>query len=199
MPEVKPIPKADIALKEKLEKERKVKERQELEKKKERELERRKEEEAKKQKSQQQQQQLEAKKKDEEKRKLEKERTAQEADAKRLAQEKQALADRLAKEASAAQSRVFDQYVLQIQNKIRRNIVEPPNLPGSPQVEFEVRLLPGGDIMEGTVRLKKSSGVPAYDRAVETAILKSSPLPLPPDPTLFNMFRELNLKIRPKE
>jgi colicin import membrane protein len=198
-PEVKAIPKADIALKEKLEKERKVKEQQELEKKKQTELERRKEEEAKKLKVQQQQQQLEVKKKDEEKRKLEKERVAQEAEAKKLAADKQALADRLAKEASSAQSKIYDEYVRQISSKIKRNIVEPPNLLGNPQVEFEVRLLPGGEVMDGGVHMRRSSGNPAYDQAVERAILKSSPLPLPPDPSMFNMFRELNLKIRPKE
>ena len=187
-PEAKPIPKADIALKEKLEKERKLKEQQELE--------RRKEEEAKKQKSQQQ---LEVKKKDEEKRKLEKQQTAQEAEANKLAQDKQAIADRLAKQAASAQAGEVDKYKRMIQDRIRRNIVEPPNLQGNPEVEFDVRLLPGGDVMEGTVRLKRSSGNPAYDQAVERAILKSSPLPLPSDPSIFSMFRELNLKIRPKE
>jgi colicin import membrane protein len=41
--------------------------------------------------------------------------------------------------------------------------------------------------------------VPAYDAAVERAILKASPLPLPPDPALFQQFRDLHLRIRPKE
>ena len=194
--EVKPVPKADIAVKEKLAKERKLKEQQELEQKKERELERRKQEEAKKLKAEQQ---AEAKKKEEEKRKLEKEKLARETDAKRLAAEKQAIADKLAKEQAAAQQRIYDEYVRQISNKIKRYIVEPPNLQGNPQVVFEVRLLPGGEVLEPSLRLKSSSGNPAYDQAVERAILKASPLPLPPDPALFSMFRELNLRIRPKE
>jgi colicin import membrane protein len=197
-PEVKAIPKADIALKEKLEKERKVKEQQELEKKKQHELERRKEDEAKKLKAQQQQQQVEVKKKEDEKRQVDKERLAHEAEAKKLAAEKQALADRLAKEAAAGQSRLFNETVARIQSKIRNNIVEPPNLQGNPEAVFEVRLLPGGDIMEGSVRLKRSSGNAAYDQAVERAIIKSSPLPLPSDPTLFQQFRDLNLPVRPK-
>jgi colicin import membrane protein len=191
-PEAKPVPKADIALKDKLEKERKLKEQQELERRKERELERRKEEDAKKLKA-------EARKKEDEKRKLEKERVAEEAEAKRQAAEKQALADKLAKEQAAAQKRIYDEYVRQISNKIKRYIVEPPNLQGNPQVEFDLRLLPGGEVLEPSLRLKRSSGNAAYDQAVERAILKASPLPLPPDPSLFSMFRELNLKIRPKE
>jgi colicin import membrane protein len=195
-PEVKPVPKADIALKEKLEKERKLKEQQEVEKKKQRELEKRKEDETQKLK---QQQQAEAKKKDEEKRKLDKERLAQEAEAKKQAAEKQAAADKAAKEQAAAQSRLYDEYSRRISEKIKRFIVEPPNLQGNPQVVFEVRLLPGGEVLEASLRLKSSSGNAAYDQAVERAILKASPLPLPPDPSMFNLFRELNLKIRPRE
>jgi colicin import membrane protein len=195
-PEAKPVPKPDIALKEKQEKERKLKEQQELDRKKQAELDKRKEDEAKKLKSQQQ---AEAKKKDEEKRKLEREQAAAEAEAKKLAQEKQALADKLAKQAASAQAGEVDKYRRLIQDRIRRFIVEPPNLQGNPEVEFEVRLLPGGDVLETSLRIKRSSGNAAYDQAVERAILKASPLPLPSDPAMFNMFRELNLKIRPKE
>jgi colicin import membrane protein len=198
-PEVKAIPKADIALKEKLEKERKVKEQQELEKKKQQEIERRKDEEAKKLKAKQQESQAEAKKKDEEKKKLEKERAAQEAEAKKLAAEKQALADKLAKEQAAGEARAFGEYITRIQSKVKGNIIEPPNLQGAPEVEFELRLLPGGEIMDGSLRLKRSSGNPAYDQAVERAILKSSPLPVPAagDP-MFERFRQPTLKIRPR-
>ena len=194
-PEVKPAPKPDIALKEKMEKERKLKER-ELEKQKQHELEKRKEDDAKKLKAKEQQ---ELKKKEDEKRKLEKERLAQEADLKRLAAEKQALADRLAKEQATAQTRALNEFVTRIQNKIRNNIIEPPGLQGNPQVEFEVVILPGGEIMDGSVKLKRSSGIPSYDQAVERAILKSSPLPVPAagDP-LFDLFRRPTLQIKPR-
>jgi colicin import membrane protein len=190
--EAKPQPKPDIALKDKLEKERKMKEQRELEKKKQVEAEKRKQDEAKKK-----AEQLEARKKDEEKRKLEKERVAKEAEVKRLAQEKADMTAKLAKEQAAAQQRLNDKYISLIQNHVKRQIVEPPNLQGSPQVEFDVVLIPGGEVL--SVKLRRSSGVPAYDAAVERAILKASPLPLPPDPTLFQQFRDLHLKIRPKE
>lgn len=55
-------------------------------------------------------------------------------------------------------------------------------------------MLPGGE-----VRMRKASGQPRYDSAVERAILRAQPLPLPSDPALMKYFRELNLKIRPKE
>jgi len=189
-PEVKRDPKPDIALRERLEKERKAKEQQELEKKKVADA-RKKEDDAKKLKAQQQ---AELKKKEDA---LEKERLAKEVEAKRLAQEKDALTAKLAKERASAQQSLNDKYITLIQSHVRRQIVEPPNLQGNPQVEFDVVLIPGGEVL--TVKLKRSSGVPAYDAAVERAILKASPLPLPPDPALFQQFRELNLRIRPRE
>lgn len=184
-PEVKVPPKADIALQEKREKERKLKEQQELEKKKELEQEKRKADDKKKA------QQVEAKKADE-KVKLEKDRLAQEA---RLAQEKTDMTAKVAKAQASAQQAVIDKYTALINNQVRRNIVEPPNLQGNPQVEFDVVLIPGGEVL--TVKLRRSSGIPAYDAAVERAILKASPLPLPPDPALFSSFRDLHLRIRP--
>ena len=182
-PEVKPQVKPDIALREKLEKERKAKE--ELEKKKLAEL-KKKEDEAKKLKA-------EAKRKEEA---AEKDRLVKEMELKRLMQEKADLAAKLAKEQAAAQSSLHGKYIQLIQNHVKRQIVEPPNLQGNPQVEFDVVLIPGGEVL--TVRLRRSSGVPAYDSAVERAILKASPLPLPPDPTLFQQFRDLHLKVSPK-
>jgi colicin import membrane protein len=198
-PEAKPIPKADIALKEKLEKERKLKEHEEQEKKKQQELERRKEDEAKKVKAQRDQQQLEARKKEDEKKKLEKERLAQDAEAKKLAAEKGAIEAKLAKEAAAARAGEITKYTNMIKERVKRRIVEPPNLQGNPEVEIELRILPGGDVLEPSVRVRRSSGNTAYDQAVERAVISASPLPVPSDPVLFNQLRELNLKVRPKE
>lgn len=173
-PEIKPVVKPDIALKEKLEKERKQKE----------------------------QEKLEAKKREQEKARLAalKEKQAKDAEAKRLAREQADALKKLAQQQAAqaaAQARLIDEYRGRIRDKIRRFIVEPPNLQGTPEVEFDVVLLPGGEVLGA--KLKKSSGITAYDSAVERAILKAQPLPLPPDPSMFRDFRELNLKFRPEK
>jgi colicin import membrane protein len=55
--------------------------------------------------------------------------------------------------------------------------------------------LPTGEVID--VRLTRSSGVRAYDDAVQRAILKSSPLPRPPQPEMFS--RNLELRFRPYE
>jgi colicin import membrane protein len=43
----------------------------------------------------------------------------------------------------------------------------------------------------------RSSGDPVFDRSVETAVYKAAPLPLPPDASLFNHFRDLRLIFKP--
>lgn len=179
--EPKPLPKPaikpDIALKEKekLEKERKLKEQQILQAKK-------RDEEKKKQAA------LKAQQDKLEKAKLEKDREEE----LRKVLEKEA-----AQAAAAAQSRLLEEYKRRVSERIKRFIVLPPNIQGNPEAQFEVVQIPGGEIL--SVKLKRSSGVAAYDSAVERAILKAQPLPPPPDPARFNEVRELELKFRPKE
>ncbi|MEO6975868.1 MAG: cell envelope integrity protein TolA [Gallionella sp.] len=100
-------------------------------------------------------------------------------------------------EQTAAIGRVVDEYQAKIQAKIRRNIVMPPNVAKDALAIFRVTLLPGGAVLNAVPL--KSSGNAAYDDAVDRAILKSDPLPVPPDVTLFNRFRELDLKFKPTE
>lgn len=84
-----------------------------------------------------------------------------------------------------------------ISAKIRGNTRLPPNLPGNPEVEFDVRLLPTGEIVG--IALKKGSGIAAYDEAVRRGIEKSSPLPLPTDRDAAAEFRSLEIKHRARE
>jgi colicin import membrane protein len=110
-------------------------------------------------------------------------------------QREQEAKDRLQAQAGA-QSRLANElaeYKARILAKIRRNIVMPPDLPGNPVVEFNVTLLPGGDILD--VKLSRGSGFAAFDGAVERAIYLSKPLPLPPDPAMFPQFRNLSVKV----
>lgn len=124
----------------------------------------------------------------------------QNAEARRIAEQQAALqkAEQARQaEQAAAIGRVVDEYQAKIQAKIRRNIVMPPDVANDARAEFMVTLLPGGTVLNA-VRIK-SSGNTAYDDAVERAILKSDPLPLPPDATLFYRFRELDLVFKPTE
>lgn len=101
-------------------------------------------------------------------------------------------------ESAIAAGKVVDEYIGRIAAKVRRFIVLPPDVALNIRSEFNVTLLPGGEIL--SVNLAKPSGNDAYDNAVERAILKAQPLPLPPsERNLFNRFRELRLKFSPAE
>lgn len=100
-----------------------------------------------------------------------------------------------ARKASAARASALGEYIGRIQAKVRGNWILPQDLQGNPEAIFLVIQLPTGEVL--STRLLKSSGNPAYDTAVERAILKSSPLPLPSDRALFD--RELKLTFRPRD
>jgi colicin import membrane protein len=78
---------------------------------------------------------------------------------------------------------------------VRSNIVLPLDLTGNPEAQFDVLLLPTGEVQ--TVRLVRSSGNKVLDEAWERAILKSSPLPRPAKAEIFQ--RDLRLVFRPRD
>lgn len=98
-----------------------------------------------------------------------------------------------AEQAARALQRGLDDYTGKIRGKIKGNIVLPPGIKGNPEGIFDVTQLPTGEIIN--VKISKSSGNRALDEAIERAIRKSDPLPLPDQPSLFK--RELKLKYRP--
>ena len=82
-----------------------------------------------------------------------------------------------------------------IRQKIERNWVQPAGWAPGVECVVRVRLIPTGEAVQATV--VRSCGNPAFDRSVENAVYKASPLPLPEDKSLFEHFRELDLRFRP--
>lgn len=113
----------------------------------------------------------------------------------KLANADKELAQFKASQAASARSKAIDGYVAKIKGKIRGNLVLPPDVKGNPEAIFDVTQLPSGEVL--SARLRKSSGNAALDAAIERAILKSSPLPQPDRPDLFE--RELRLTFKPIE
>ena len=105
----------------------------------------------------------------------------------------QAAARAKAQAEADARSAAQADWIRRIQAKVRGNVIVPPDLPGNPEAIFEVIQLPTGEIIDA--QLRKSSGVKAYDEAVQRAILKSSPLPRPERAEQFQ--RALVLRFRP--
>lgn len=194
-----PIKKPDIELKQKPEPIKEIK--PNLEDLKKKELEERLKKIETQKKEQEQKQELEKKQALEKQKEIEKQKELaaqkqkeQEAKARRDAEARHAAQQAAARNQIAGE---IAKYKAMILAKIRSRIVMPPDLPGNPVVEFKVTLLPGGDILD--VKLSKSSGYSAFDSAVERAIFLSKPLPLPPDPALFNEFRNLNITVHYRE
>jgi colicin import membrane protein len=111
------------------------------------------------------------------------------------ASEERRIKEQLSREAASARARALNEYVRRIQAKVKSNWILPQDLKGNPEAVFLVSQLPTGDVVYA--RLIKSSGNPAYDTAVERAILKSSPLPVPASREDFA--RELKLTFRPQD
>ena len=125
----------------------------------------------------------------------------QEADEKQKKQKQEADEKQKRRDADAravtAMGNEVAAYKAKIRAKILRNIVMSSDIPKDALAEFDVTLFSGGVVLN--VKLVKSSGSAMYDRAVERAIKKSDPLPVPPEGPLSNQFRELRLNFSPNE
>jgi colicin import membrane protein len=133
------------------------------------------------------------------KEKAAKEKAAKEkaaAEAARQREAEQALQAQLAEEQAQARAEsALSGYIPQIQQKIQRNWLRPGGSAGGLSCLIRVKLIPGGEVVDA--RVVRSSGDPLFDRSVETAVLKASPLPLPPDAAMFKYFREIDFNFNP--
>jgi len=121
-----------------------------------------------------------------------------------IAEEKALLSEQMAaEEATLAAERekqaqsVIAQYVGLIKQKIERNWRKPSAAKSGLSCEVFVRLIPGGGVSH--VEITKSSGDGIFDSSVEKAIRKAEPLPVPPDPDLFDRFRDVRFEFKPEQ
>lgn len=91
---------------------------------------------------------------------------------------------------------VVDKYKALILGAIGRQWILPDQVNTSLSSRFKIRLAPNGAVLD--VQLTRSSGDPVLDRSAEAAIYKASPLPVPSEADMFNVFREISLTVRPE-
>ncbi len=108
--------------------------------------------------------------------------------------QRETTAQAAARDSASLAERTRRGWEAQIAAKVRSRVRLPDNLTGNPEAVFEVSLLPNMEIL--SVKLVKSSGIPAYDEAAERAINASSPLP--PPPAGVEPGRVLRFPFRPK-
>jgi colicin import membrane protein len=90
----------------------------------------------------------------------------------------------------------MQKYVAGIQSKVWARVAVPADLPSNAEAEFMVSLLPGGELLNVTMR--KSSGNAAYDAAVERAIRQAQPFTVPSGDDFQRHFRQFPMTFRPQ-
>ena len=114
-----------------------------------------------------------------------------------LAEEQAHRAAAAATAAAAAKAQsAIARYKVLIRQKVEQNWVRPPDSRKGMKCVVRVKLVQGGDVLEAEV--VQSSGDPVFDRSVENAVYRASPLPLPDDSTLFPYFRDLEFTFKPE-
>lgn len=146
----------------------------------------------------QEQQEKEAQKKLDELEKIRLEKKAQ------LEKEEKQRQEKIAKQKLAAEQKQRAEFELSevakykglIKGQITQNWIFPASYQKGMKCKILVRLIPSGDVV--SVRVIQSSGNPAFDRSVEMAVNKASPLPVPKSSTgLFDHFREVEFVFDP--
>jgi colicin import membrane protein len=119
---------------------------------------------------------------------------AEKAAAEKAVAAKKAMAEKAASQARMAG--VIDQYKARIIHAISQQWILPENTDNRLSSQFRIQLSPEGRVLQ--VSLIRSSGDAVLDRSAQSAIYKASPLPIPHDPQLFKMFRDISLTVRPE-
>jgi colicin import membrane protein len=86
-------------------------------------------------------------------------------------------------------------YIMSIRSKIERNWLKPAGSEQMPDCEVKLQQAPDGLIFG--VSFGECGGTAIYRESIENAIRRSDPLPLPPDPALFQ--REITLIFKSDE
>jgi colicin import membrane protein len=135
----------------------------------------------------------EAKKKAEEQKRLEQQKQAeQQAAAEREADLKRSLDQELRADQARA-SGALASWQSQITARIQRAWLRPPSARQGIECVLNVTQVPGGEVTN--VRIGSCNGDQAVRESIEAAVYRASPLPPPPDPTLFE--RNLVITFRP--
>jgi colicin import membrane protein len=166
---------------------------------KERAVERQRKEEAKRKQDAERQRKAEDARVAEEQQKAEAERNRVEAEKKRRQEELESEFQRqLAEDEKrlvAIRSGKLAEYLALIADRVERNWVQPASATAGIECEVHVTQIPGGEVV--SVRIGRCNGDKAVLRSIEAAVHNASPLPPPPDPSLFD--KNLRFTFKPKE
>jgi colicin import membrane protein len=85
-----------------------------------------------------------------------------------------------------------DRYRASLQNRITHAWIKPPSARSGIDCRVEVTQVPGGEVTNA--RVTQCNGDAAVRQSIENAVYRASPLPDPPDPSLFHRVFVLEFK-----
>jgi len=88
-----------------------------------------------------------------------------------------------------------DQYRAELQNRIIQAWIKPPAAKRGIDCFVRITQVPGGDVTGATVT--QCNGDAAVRQSIQNAVYRASPLPTPPDPSLYH--RTLIIEFKPNE
>ncbi|HEC12228.1 MAG TPA: cell envelope integrity protein TolA [Acidiferrobacteraceae bacterium] len=91
----------------------------------------------------------------------------------------------------------LNRYEPLIRQRVERFWIRPPGAKTGLKAVLRVRLTPSGEVL--TVRVVQSSGNAIFDRSVENAVKKATPLPLPSNPELAEFFSVIDFEFDPQK
>jgi colicin import membrane protein len=125
---------------------------------------------------------------------IESQKRAAEAELKaKMAAEQQRLEAARAAQRQRELDRYKAQYMADIRNKVQRNWLRPAGIPPGTRCTVVVQQIPGGEVVG--VRTLDCTGDIAFQRSVEAAVRKASPLPEPSDKSLFDREIEFSFEV----
>ena len=94
---------------------------------------------------------------------------------------------------SAQQAGLLARYKAELTGRVQRAWIRPPSARAGLRCTVHVTQVPGGTVT--SVAVGDCNADPAVRQSIESAVLRASPLPPPPDPSLFD--RNLTLEFAP--
>ncbi|MDE2273742.1 MAG: TonB C-terminal domain-containing protein [Gammaproteobacteria bacterium] len=91
---------------------------------------------------------------------------------------------------NARRASLMQQWTALVRQKVQSNWNEPANAPADLSCKVQVEQVPGGTV--ANAQIISCNGNEAIQQSVITAVLRSSPLPPPPEPSLFQRVFVLN-------
>lgn len=115
----------------------------------------------------------------------------------RLQAEQERMRANEAQQQAAGRQREIEKYSDGIRARVHAKVILPPGVAPNLQVEVNVKLLPGGDLLD--VRILKGSGNAAYDAAVERAVRAATPFAVPSGELFHQKFRSFEMVFKPMQ